>query len=329
MAKKIFITGATGFIGGRLAELLVERGEEVKTLVRPTSNFQRLSKLGLQIVLGDILEPDSFRKVLSSCEVLYHCAGLVAPWLPDKRLFYKVNADGTRNVLKLALDLNISKVVHTSSVAAIGQRVGEIGTEETQHRGYFFTTYEHSKYMGEQVAWEFYKNGLPVVVVNPSTVFGPADRNFGRLIDAFLKRRIPALLSPQGYRALVFVDDVATGHILAMEKGEVGQRYILSSANVTTRDFFSLLSRASGIATPKLVIPQWLAYTGLRSAELLLPVLGIRPPLSSEWVRGGGRGARFDGTRASRELGLVYTPLEEALSRTVSWYKARLREKEL
>ncbi|HEY82500.1 MAG TPA: NAD-dependent epimerase/dehydratase family protein [Dehalococcoidia bacterium] len=222
------VTGGTGFIGQRLVKRLLERGERLRLLVRKTSNLTPFSGQPVEFAYGDVTDRPSVEAALTGCSHLYHLANVYDWWLPDYSLYYRVNVEGTRNVLEAALAAGVEKVVYTSSMVALPGASGEVFNETTPHRGYFVCEYERTKYLGEQIARELAEKGLPVVCVLPTGVYGPGDTKvMGRLLAAYLKRRLPALINIR--TNIVYVDDVVEGHILAMERGKVGERYLLGA----------------------------------------------------------------------------------------------------
>ena len=321
-----FVTGGTGFIGSHVVQLLVQRGEGVRVLVRPTSQVSRLKELGVELAFGDVTDPMSLPPLLAGCDRVYHLAAILGPWAGDVKRQYRANVEGTHNVLKAAEEAGTQRVVHTSSIAALGVIDGGVGTEATVPTGRFQSHYGRTKFEAERVVKEFVARGLDVVMVNPSVVFGPWDRGFGRFISLFLRRRLPALPYPDSPIGVVYVSDVALGHLLAMEKGQTGERYILSADNLSLKEMTTLLSQFSGVPPPSRAIPGWLMKAVALSSEGLSKVARIAPPVPLWSVRALERGSRYDGSRAVRELGLTYTPLEEAVAKTVAWHLERMKK---
>jgi dihydroflavonol-4-reductase len=317
------ITGATGFIGGHLVEELVKRGEAVRALVRKTSDTSKLKALGVELAYGDITDKDSVSVALQGCQRLYQLAAIYEWWIPDRRRFFQVNVDGTKNVLAAALDAGVSKVVHTSTVESIGEAKGERKTETTPHRGYHLSDYAKSKYLAEHEAMRFCQMGLPLVCVNPAAVYGPGDfkdQAVGAVILRLLNGKLPGQFG--SYINFVYIDDVVKGHILAMEKGKIGEKYILASDEDTlTKDFINLTAEISMVTKIPRELPAWLVRVMAFSLETI-SVLTRKPPmLARDIVRFRLFGMRADNTKARTELGIAFTPLREGLTRTIQWYR--------
>lgn len=318
------ITGATGFIGGHLVEDLIKRGEVVRALVRKTSDTSKLKALGVELAYGDITDKDSVSAALQDCQRLYQVAAVYEWWLPDRRWYYQVNVDGTKNVLAAALDAGVSKVVYTSTMETIGEAKGERKTETTPHRGYHLSDYARSKYLAEQEAIKFCQMGLPLVCVNPSAVYGPGDfkdQALGAAIIDFLNGKLPGQFG--SYINFVYIDDVVRGHILAMEKGKIGERYILASDEDTLiKDFINLTTEISGVTKIPRELPAWLVRVMAFFLETISVLTTRKPPmLARDIVRAQLYGMRADNTKARTELGMTFTPLREGLARTIHWYR--------
>lgn len=317
------ITGATGFIGGHLVKELVRRGEVVRVLVRKTSDTSKLQALGVEQAYGDISDKESVTAALKGCERLYQVAAVYEWWLPDRQRYYQVNVDGTKNVLAAALDAGVSRVVYTSTVETIGEAKGERKTETTLHRGYHLSDYSKSKYLAEQEAMKFCQMGLPIVCVNPSAVYGPGDfkdQAVGKAILDFLNGRLPGQFG--SYINFVYIDDVVKGHILAMEKGKVGERYILAGDEDTLiKDFINLAAEVSGVTKIPKELPACLVRVMAFALETTSALTRKPPMLARDVVRFRLYGMRADNTKAKTELGMAFTPLREGLARTIQWYR--------
>jgi dihydroflavonol-4-reductase len=257
---------------------------------------------------------------MAGVDVVYHLAGLNGFCLPDPRELTRLNVEGTRRVVSAAADAGARLVVHTSSAATIGEPKGTVGTESTQHRGSFLSAYERSKYEAEKVAFATAASrGLALVSVNPSSVQGPGrTRGTAKILIDALNGRLGAVVDTR--MSLVDVHDCAEGHLLAEERGEPGQRYILSGVTLTVTEALALLGRITGTEPRPRVLPGRLAMAAAAGAEAFARIRRRRPPVCREMVRTMLHGHAYDGSRATRELGLVYTPLEESLRRTVDWY---------
>jgi dihydroflavonol-4-reductase len=314
------VTGGAGFIGSKLVEALLARGEEVRVFDTRASAASNLADAGAVLIGGDILDREELRAALDGCEWLFHVAALFHMWQPDYRRYYRVNVDGTRNVLEGALEAGVQRVVHTSSAATIGEAQGELGDERTVHRGYFLSEYERSKYLGEQVAWDVYKRGLPLVMVNPTSVYGPGQTShLTQALARFLNGRLPAIIDVR--LNFVYVEDVIEGHLAALEKGQIGERYILGGDNGWLSEFLGLGARIAGVRRTPRRFPAWLVTAVARILAAASFVTKRRPWVSVDEARTASHSFIFDTSRAREELGLEWTPLPVGLERTVSWLR--------
>ncbi len=316
----VLVTGATGLVGGRIAQLLTGAGHRVRVLARPSSNTSHLDAGLVEVARCDITDPEAVRRAAEGCRHVYHAAGLVSPFIRDRSEYDRVNVAGTRNVLEAAASCGVERVLHVSSVATLGAKPGMVADEATRPAGAFARGYADSKYRSEQLVREYAASRGDAVIVNPCIVFGPRDRQFVRLIRAFLRGRVPVVAFPDRRMSLVYVDDAARGAMLALGHGARGERYVLSGATVTIREFFERLAAASGRRPPRLTVPGWLVASAATAAWAVFPLFRRRPPTSLRGVWRGG--ATFDGSRAERELGLAYTPLDAGLEATVRWLRA-------
>lgn len=318
------VTGATGFIGSHVARKLVQRGESVRILLRKTSKTLNIEDIDAERVYGDILDVDSIRKAIKGCDTVYHTAGLVSFRKSDYKLLEDINVKGTVNVLSAALEAGVKKVVYTSSVAAIGVNPnGGIANEDTpftlEHMG---IQYLNTKYRAEQEALRLYRQGLPVVIVNPSVVIGPGDVYLSScgFIVWYCKKKFPGYMD--GGINLVDVEDVAEGHIMAAQKGRLGERYILGNKNLSIKEVFEILEKVTGIPAPRIKIPYFVA---LAAAFFVERILGISLPNYSSMDVDSVRASRFywyfDSSKAVRELGFPQTPVEQSIEKTVKWLK--------
>jgi len=318
------VTGGAGYIGGKLAESLLARGETVKVFDLRVGAATHLAEMGADLRQGDILDREAVRTALKGCDRLYHTAALFEMWQADKRAYYRVNVDGTVNVLEMALEMDVRRVIHTSSAVTIGERRDQLGDEETVHRGYFLSDYERSKHLGEQVALEMCDRGLPLVCVNPTSVYGPDQtRHMTGALLRFLNGRLPAMVNTR--LNFAYVDDVVEGHLLAMERGEVGQRYILGGENASLGRFLSLAAEIAGMARKPRAISPWLLSLTARVLGMISATTGRRPWVSPDEARTALHSFIFDNQKARGKLGIEFTPLREGLKRTVDW----LREERL
>ena len=323
---KVLVTGASGFIGGHVVRKLVEKGEDVRILIRKTSNISHIGDLKVEKAYGDITDYGSVVKAMEGIDQVYHVAALYKTWQPDPRNFYRVNVEGTVNVMKAAIEKKVKKVVYTSTVAAVGivEEEGNLCDENCiWNLGFSEDHYTISKFQAEmEVIKMICKNGLPAVIVNPSAPIGPADWKptpTGQLIVQYLKKRIPAYTDTS--LSLVDVRDVAEGHILAMEKGKIGERYILTAENLSLKLIFEKLYKITGIKPPRLKTPYGVNYAFASFLEFIASITGIEPPLSRSYVRITKGRLAFDNSKSVKELGLKYTSIDNALEDAVKWYR--------
>ncbi|HTU03222.1 MAG TPA: hopanoid-associated sugar epimerase [Candidatus Sulfotelmatobacter sp.] len=319
------VTGATGLVGSAVVRCLTASGQAVRVLVRPGSDRRLLRDLPVEIAEGDLEDSPSLRKALRGCQRLFHVAALYRLWAPDPRLFYTVNVEGTRRVLEAAAEAGAARVVYTSTVGTLGiPEDGKPGTEETPVRlPDMVGNYKRSKFLGEEVARDFARRGLPLVIVNPSTPVGPGDLKptpTGQMIVDFLRGRMWAYLDT-GLN-LVDVDDVAAGHLLAAERGRAGERYILGGENLTLHELFTRLGRLSGVQPPRVKVRAGLILPLARCAEWVADHLTGRPPrVAVDAVRMARKRMFFDSQKAIRELGLPQSPVDGALARAIEWFR--------
>jgi dihydroflavonol-4-reductase len=320
---RVLVTGATGFIGGNLARALRRRGYDVAALVRPESNTLTIDGTGVEQVPGDILDRESVDRALRGCEGVFHCAAAYTFWSPDPDLVYRTNVGGTANVLEAARQAGVSKVVYTSTVSTVGLAAGGMGTEDTPvNPGHLVGHYKKSKYRAECLALTMASEGLPVVVVNPTTPVGPWDVKptpTGRMVLDFLKGRIPVYLETG--MNLVDVEDVAAGHILAMERGRPGQRYLLGNRNVTLKGMFAMLQEATGRRAPRWRAPYWLAM-GAGYLDQLVEgrLLKREPRIPLEGLKVAKTPMYVNCQKAVIELGQPQSSVEDAIGKSVKWF---------
>lgn len=318
----VLVTGGAGYVGGKLVESLLARGEQVRVFDLRTDAATYLAQWGAEVRQGDILDREALRAALEGCDRLFHVAALFEMWLPDKRAYYRVNVDGTASVLETAQEVGVQSVVHTSSAVTIGEGRDQLGDEEAAHRGYFLSDYERSKYLGEQAALEMAERGLPVVVVNPTSVYGPGQtRHMTGALIRFLNGRLPGVVGSK--LNFVYIDDVVQGHLLAMERGEVGQRYILGGENASLVQFLSLAAEIAGLSRQPRTVPAWLLTSTASFLGAVSAITGRRPLVSPDEARTALHSFIFDNQKARRDLGVEFMPLRDGLERTISWLKDR------
>ncbi|MDP3182678.1 MAG: NAD-dependent epimerase/dehydratase family protein [Desulfobaccales bacterium] len=321
---KTLVTGGTGFVGRAVVEELLRAGQEVRVLVR---NPEHPALVGLEVepVAGDLKDPASLKRALKDCSHLFHVAADYRLWVPNPQEMYAVNVQGTRDLLAAAAAAGVARVVYTSTVGTLGNKGdGTPGTEETPVSLEDMTGhYKRSKFLAEQVALEFAGQGLPVVIVNPSTPVGPWDWRptpTGQMIVDFLKRRMPAYLET-GLN-LIHVKDVARGHLLAQARGQTGKKYILGHQNLSLSQIFQMLAEISGRPAPRVKLPYWPVLAMAYVNEWWATNISRRPPrMPVTAIRMARKYMYFDNTRAREELGLCLTPVPQALKDAVTWFR--------
>lgn len=323
MAGPVLITGGSGFVGGALLERLVAAGREVRALARSREAMAAVAAKGAEPVRGDVLDLASLVEAMRGCEVVFHAAGVNAMCPRDPRPMERVNLEGSGNVVRAAVATGVRRLVHTSSASTIGEPPGTVGREDSPHRGWYLSRYERSKHLAERrvLAWGR-ALGLDVVCVNPSSVQGPGRMGgSARLLLDLVNGRLPIVVDT--HVSIVDVADCAEGHLLAEARGRSGERYLLNGFTITTREAVALLRRLTGEPRRVRFAPRWVARAAGEVAELAATLTRRDLPLCREAVRTLLHGHRYDGSRAARELGLRYTPMEETVRRTLAWYAER------
>jgi dihydroflavonol-4-reductase len=323
---RAFVTGATGFIGSHTAECLARAGHELSCLARRTSDTDRLKMLGATVTLGDVTDRGSLREGMNGCDWVLNIAAAYSFWLPRKRTYTEVNVGGTRNIMECALEAGVSKVVHVSTVAVYGKPAESPFNEASVPGPVRFSEYARTKYQGDQIAWELCKStGLPLVMIYPGGVLGPDDpKPTGEYIQNLIGGRLPATVFNDVLFPWVHVRDVAEVIVRAAEKeGNVGEKYLAVARNLTFGQINEMVSQISGVALPKLKMPDWLAMANAMLLTLLADAVK-KPPLwgmALDQIRTMKVGAGVDGSKAERELGIAYTPIRTALEEAIASYE--------
>ena len=320
------VTGGTGFVGANLVRELLQSGQTVRVLVRPQSAKGVLEGCMAEIAEGDILDIGALRRAVTGCRVVYHVAADYRLWVPDPAAIYRTNVEGTRHVLTAAAEAGAERVVYTSTVGALGiPPDGSPGTETTPvSLSDMVGHYKRSKFLAERVAEELLLRGAPVVIVNPSAPVGPWDAKptpTGKMIVDFLKGKMFAYLDT-GLN-LVHARDVARGHLLAAERGMVGEKYILGNRNCALLEIFRMLSGITGLPAPRVRAPYAVAWLGAAAMEGWARLSGKPPDVPLAAVRMAAKRMFFNPAKAIRELGLPQTPVDEALHDAVEWFGSR------
>ena len=321
---KVLVTGATGFIGGNVARALHARGYEVSALARKGSSTLTLKDTGIETTQGDVRDRESVAGALKGCQAVVHCAALYTFWAPDPRVIYEVNVDGTRVVLQEALRAGVVGCVYTSTVSTVGIPKEGIGTEQTElSSDQLVGHYKKSKYLAEKEALGLSQQGLPVVVVNPTTPIGPWDVKptpTGGIVLDFIRGRIPAYINTG--MNLVDVEDVAVGHISALENGKPGERYLLGNKNMTLHQVFKLLEEVSGKKAPRIKLPRWLVIgAGYIDEFVEGKIMRKEPSIPLEGLKVSKKPMYVSCAKAVRELGLPQSPIEGAVEKAVRWFR--------
>ncbi len=319
--KRILVTGATGFVGLAVVSFLVQSGYKPHGLARERSDTSALERMQPNVTVhrGDLADKRSLVAAMDGCEWVLNCAGLNSFWEPDEQAFHQINIEGTRNVMEAALEAQVAKVVHVSTVMAYGFPA-TLPFDERAQPGVHFSEYARSKYEGDRIAWALHETaGLPLVVVYLAAVVGAGDRKSVMQISRFLHGQIPAMIDSQSLFTYVYVGDAARAIVRAAEKeGNEGERYLVGNQRLTTMEYFGIISQVSGMAMPRWTI-------GRRTALLLSRLMSDwarltkRPPLMPyDLMRTAYRGSLlFDGSKAERDLGIRYTPVRVALQEAV------------
>ncbi|HKW91756.1 MAG TPA: hopanoid-associated sugar epimerase [Methylomirabilota bacterium] len=319
----VLVTGGTGFVGANLVRELIADGHHVRVLARAGGDRRALGDAKVEIVEGDLLDPASLRAAVAGARHVYHVAADYRLWAPDPRALYRANVDGTRHLLAAAAEAGAERIVYTSTVGAIGiPEDGTPGDETTPvSLADMMGAYKASKFLAERVADEFAARGAPVVIVNPSAPIGPWDVKptpTGQMIVDFLNGKM--IGSVDTGLNVVHVRDVARGHILAAQKGRVGERYILGHENLSLLEIFRMLSALTGRPAPRFRVPYAVAWLAAAAMEGVSKLTRRPPAVPLTAVRMARKRMFFCPDKAIRELGLPQTPAKTALSDAVKWF---------
>ncbi len=320
----IFVTGATGFVGSAVTRRLIAAGFEVRALARPGSDRRNLAGLRVQVVEGDLLERKSLASALKGCRGLFHVAADYRLWTRDPAAMFRANVEGTRNVLLAAAEAGVERMVYTSSVATLGARADGRAVDEDAPSTYadMIGPYKQSKFQAEEeVRRLIAERGLCVVIVNPSTPIGPRDVKptpTGRMIVEAAAGRMPAYVDT-GLN-VVHVDDVAEGHLLAFDKGQVGERYILGGEDMTLRDILTEIAVLTGARPPRFQIPRGPLFPIAFAAEAWARIFGGEPFMTVDGLRMAKKKMFFSSAKARRQLEYKSRPAAEALRDAVKWF---------
>ncbi|GGG73283.1 hopanoid-associated sugar epimerase [Edaphobacter dinghuensis] len=323
---RVFITGATGFVGGHVARAYASEGASLRLLTRQTSRLDSLAGLDAETVVGDLREPEKLRSALAGCEALVHVAADYRLWVRDPSEMYAANVDGTRELLRIAREVGVQRVVYTSSVATMGFKSdGSIVNEDTPvSLADMIGVYKRSKFLGEQEAIRAAQSGQHVMILNPTTPIGPGDAKptpTGRIIVDFLNKKFPAYVDT-GLN-LVDVGEVARMHVTALERGTPGERYILGGENLTLKQILDRMSSITGLPSPTMKVPHAVAMAFAFFEENVTGRLrGKEPRATVEAVRMGKKTMFASSSKAERDLGFKVLPVYHALRSAIDWFIA-------
>ena len=323
---KVFLTGATGFVGSHVARAYAAQGAELRLLSRATSNKSALEGLAADVVIGDLREPEQLRTALRGCDALVHVAADYRLWVKDPKAMYAANVDGTRELLRIAREEGVAKAVYTSSVATMGFKSDLTIVDETTPVSLkdMIGHYKRSKFLAEQEAIAAARAGQHVMILNPTTPIGPGDAKptpTGRIVVDFLNRKFPAYVDT-GLN-LVDVDEVARMHVAALDRGRPGERYILGGENLTLKQILDRMSAITGLPSPRMKVPHAVAMAFAFFDETITGKLrGKEPRATVEAVRMGKKYMFASSAKAERELGFKVVPIYNALRAAIEWFIA-------
>jgi dihydroflavonol-4-reductase len=323
---KALVTGATGFVGAAVTRALLREGWQVRVLARKSSDRSNLSGLNVDVAEGDLTDPASLQRAAQGCEGLFHVAADYRLGAPDPKVLYRSNVEGTRNVLTAATRAGVKRIVYTSSVATVGippdGSPGEEGTPVSIEN--MIGHYKRSKYLAEEVVREAAREGTSIVIVSPSTPVGPGDVKptpTGQLVLDAAAGRMPAYVDT-GLN-IVHVDDVAAGHLLAYERGQAGERYILGGDDMSLKEILALIATLVGRKPPSVRLPYALVLPMAYLAEGYAKISGRSGRITLEGVRMSRKRMFFSSARAARELGYQWRPAVQAFEDAIGWFRER------
>jgi len=322
--QKALVTGAAGFIGSHVVRELMSEGVDVRAMILPGEDDRNLLGVDVERVPGNVMEPETLDAALKGCDTLFHLAAIFSLLKPDRKIFYDVNVQGSRNALWAARKADLERIVYTASIAALGVKAGTLPADEETEFNQFdgASDYVLTKYLSQREALAFADQGMPIVVVNPCFPYGEGDvapTPTGKIILDVANQA--QFMAYDGGINIVDVNDVARGHVLAARKGVVGQKYILGNRNVTMKELFEMVAEAAGIRTRIIKMPMsaTLAYAWLW--QKLAERSGRQPTVTPKEARYSHQYLYYDTSKAPRELGLELTPVETSLERSIEWFR--------
>lgn len=319
---KIFITGATGFIGSHLVRRLTAEGHDICCLVRETSDFRSLAGTSVRLVIGDVNDRAALLEGLTGCDCFFHLANLYSMWEPDPRIFYHINVEGTRLAMECALETRVKRVVYVSTVAVFGEPRLAPFDEDSIRGPVQFSQYARTKAAADKLVWEMHlSRGLPLVVIYPSIVLGAGDdKASGQYIRDIVCQRIPGTIFHDSVSTYVAVNDVVDALVrVSVNQHAVGQKYLIGKTMLSGREFVNLIHKISGVPLPIFRFPDWMVLAAAHLFTGLADIIKC-PPFWGLSIDAGltlKNGFRCEGRKAERELGLVYTPIVEALEKSI------------
>jgi dihydroflavonol-4-reductase len=320
------LTGATGFVGSAVARVLAARGHRLRLLVRPTSDRRNLAGVDAELSLGDLTDAGSLTRAAAGCRYVMHVAADYRFWVPNPDAMLRANVDGTLAVMRAAQGAGVERIVYCSSVAALGWAANGVPADEATptNEADFIGTYKRSKYLAERVVMDLVRQeGLPAVVVNPAAPVGPRDIKptpTGKMIRDAAAGRVPAYIDT-GLN-IVHVDDVAEGHALALERGRIGERYVLGGENLLLKDLLALVADVAGRKPPTIELPEAVVWPAAWVMEMLARLFGIPPMMTRDHIKMARHKMFYSSAKAMNELGFAPRPVRTAIEDAVAWFRA-------
>lgn len=326
---RVFVSGATGYIGIQLVKRLAESGVKVHALYRSESKASLISFEGVELFKGDIMDKESLARAMEGCIQAYHVAAFAAVWAKDPGLFHRYNVEGTLELIDAARSAGVKRVVVTSTAGILGPSQNEPVHEDSPVPSSFFTLYEASKYEMEQKLKDISVNQPEIVLVNPTRVYGPGYLSKSNGMSLMIKKYISGkwrFIPGDGKRIgnYVFVEDVVSGHLLAMEKGRAGERYVLGGEDLSYNQLFELIRVSSSLRVPLYKVPLWILFLAAAIMILITKITGKPPLIVPSWVRKLTRNWIVSSEKAIRQLGYRPIAAREGIERTVAWIRANL-----